>query len=260
MGFPISFSRVTGVEGWLMVMRRSKNGGRQWWWLLAESEKENRGLVSNGKKTRLRERGRELHRDEGAVLFFFLFLLTKLYVKTVLLGVPLRVQAAVVAEKAAKSIADLNIAEDSESSKGEPEEEESASDKETQGEETEDDKLRKSAYGFDFINGSVKKIVVAMKLIDLKFYVFFISQQNSNKREYTEQTAGKFKFCFLCSMYLEDTQVTQRNITYDVNPSFVLMDIDGLRVVVYVYELIDGEVKVDKIDFKKTTAPTHSAH
>ncbi|KAJ6671291.1 BAT2 DOMAIN PROTEIN [Salix viminalis] len=53
--------------------------------------------------------------------------------------------AAVVAEKAAKSIADLNIAEDSESSIGEPEEEESASDKETQGEETEDDKLRKSA-------------------------------------------------------------------------------------------------------------------
>nr|GMC62159.1 vacuolar protein sorting-associated protein 29 [Ipomoea batatas] len=45
------------------------------------------------------------------------------------------------------------------------------------------------------------------------------------------------------------------SITYDVNPSFVLMDIDGLRVVVYVYELIDGEVKVDKIDFKKTAAP-----
>jgi hypothetical protein len=61
-----------------------------------------------------------------------------------LLIVPLRVQAAVVAEKAAKSITDLNIAEDSESSKGEPEEEESASDKETKGEETEDDKLRKS--------------------------------------------------------------------------------------------------------------------
>ncbi|RVW82348.1 Vacuolar protein sorting-associated protein 29 [Vitis vinifera] len=49
------------------------------------------------------------------------------------------------------------------------------------------------------------------------------------------------------------------SITYDVNPSFVLMDIDGLRVVVYVYELIDGEVKVDKIDFKKT-ATTNSAH
>ncbi|CAL5325096.1 unnamed protein product [Camellia sinensis] len=44
------------------------------------------------------------------------------------------------------------------------------------------------------------------------------------------------------------------SITYDVNPSFVLMDIDGLRVVVYVYELIDGEVKVDKIDFKKMIA------
>ncbi|KAL6341574.1 hypothetical protein AAG906_032694 [Vitis piasezkii] len=36
------------------------------------------------------------------------------------------------------------------------------------------------------------------------------------------------------------------SITYDVNPSFVLMDIDGLRVVIYVYELIDGEVKVDQ--------------
>ena len=47
------------------------------------------------------------------------------------------------------------------------------------------------------------------------------------------------------------------SITYDVNPSFVLMDIDGLRVVVYVYELIDGEVKVDKIDFKKTTTASH---
>ncbi|KAF5933569.1 hypothetical protein HYC85_029740 [Camellia sinensis] len=44
------------------------------------------------------------------------------------------------------------------------------------------------------------------------------------------------------------------SITYDVDPSFVLMDIDGLRVVVYVYELIDGEVKVDKIDFKKMIA------
>ncbi|KAK1315060.1 Vacuolar protein sorting-associated protein 29 [Acorus calamus] len=48
------------------------------------------------------------------------------------------------------------------------------------------------------------------------------------------------------------------SVTYDVNPSFVLMDIDGLRVVVYVYELIDGEVKVDKIDFKKTA--TQSTH
>ncbi|KAK6163493.1 hypothetical protein DH2020_000357 [Rehmannia glutinosa] len=49
-------------------------------------------------------------------------------------------------------------------------------------------------------------------------------------------------------------------ITYDVNPSFVLMDIDGLRVVVYVYELIDGEVKVDKINFKKATTSTNLTH
>lgn len=38
-----------------------------------------------------------------------------------------------------------------------------------------------------------------------------------------------------------------------------MMDIDGLHLVVYVYELIDGEVKVDKIDFKKTST-SHSAH
>ncbi|KAK8943912.1 Vacuolar protein sorting-associated protein 29 [Platanthera guangdongensis] len=45
------------------------------------------------------------------------------------------------------------------------------------------------------------------------------------------------------------------SISYDVNPSFVLMDIDGLHVVLYVYELIDGEVKVDRIDFKKSSPP-----
>ena len=47
------------------------------------------------------------------------------------------------------------------------------------------------------------------------------------------------------------------SINQDVNPSFVLMDIDGFRAVVYVYELIDGEVKVDKIEFKKP--PTTSS-
>jgi len=30
-------------------------------------------------------------------------------------------------------------------------------------------------------------------------------------------------------------------------PSFVLMDVDGQRLVAYVYQLVDGEVKVDKI-------------
>lgn len=40
-------------------------------------------------------------------------------------------------------------------------------------------------------------------------------------------------------------------LSTDSAPSFVLMDIDGPRVVVYVYEIVDGDVKVDKIDFKK---------
>ena len=29
-------------------------------------------------------------------------------------------------------------------------------------------------------------------------------------------------------------------------PSFVLMDVDGTRLVAYVYQLVEGEVKVDK--------------
>ncbi|KAK6252015.1 hypothetical protein QUC31_013735 [Theobroma cacao] len=40
--------------------------------------------------------------------------------------------------------------------------------------------------------------------------------------------------------------VAYSSFTYDVKPSFAFMDIDGLSIGVYVYELID------KIDFKKT--------
>ncbi|KAJ1670151.1 Vacuolar protein sorting-associated protein 29 [Spiromyces aspiralis] len=34
-------------------------------------------------------------------------------------------------------------------------------------------------------------------------------------------------------------------------PSFVLMDIQGRDVIIYVYQLIDGEVKVDRIEYHK---------
>ncbi|KAG2501819.1 hypothetical protein HYH03_000318 [Edaphochlamys debaryana] len=34
-------------------------------------------------------------------------------------------------------------------------------------------------------------------------------------------------------------------------PSFVLMDLDGQKVTVYVYQLVDGEVRVEKIDYAK---------
>jgi len=36
-----------------------------------------------------------------------------------------------------------------------------------------------------------------------------------------------------------------------VIPSFVLMDIQSTTVVTYVYQLIDNEVKVERIEFKK---------
>ncbi|CAL5226877.1 g9750 [Coccomyxa viridis] len=44
------------------------------------------------------------------------------------------------------------------------------------------------------------------------------------------------------------------NVTEDVKPSFVLMDIDGSKANVYIYELDDDEVKVDKVEFSKDPA------
>ena len=37
----------------------------------------------------------------------------------------------------------------------------------------------------------------------------------------------------------------------DITPSFILMDIQSSTVVTYVYQLIDDEVKVDRIEYKK---------
>ncbi|CAG8495077.1 4389_t:CDS:2 [Paraglomus brasilianum] len=42
----------------------------------------------------------------------------------------------------------------------------------------------------------------------------------------------------------------------EVKPSFVLMDIQGSVVVTYIYQLIDGEVKVEKAEYRKTYDPT----
>jgi len=40
-------------------------------------------------------------------------------------------------------------------------------------------------------------------------------------------------------------------LTSDVNPSFVLMDIQGSNVVTFVYQLINDEIRITKLDFKK---------
>eukprot|EP00163_Fabomonas_tropica_P014986 TRINITY_DN2730_c0_g1_i1.p1 TRINITY_DN2730_c0_g1~~TRINITY_DN2730_c0_g1_i1.p1 ORF type:complete len:184 (+),score=50.77 TRINITY_DN2730_c0_g1_i1:195-746(+) len=41
------------------------------------------------------------------------------------------------------------------------------------------------------------------------------------------------------------------SFTTDVTPSFVLLDIQGAKVITYVYELVQGDVKVEKIEFSK---------
>ncbi|CEI88293.1 hypothetical protein G6F70_004993 [Rhizopus microsporus] len=44
--------------------------------------------------------------------------------------------------------------------------------------------------------------------------------------------------------------------TSDPIPSFVLMDIQGSNIVTYVYKLVDNEVKVEKIEYKKSIQDT----
>ena len=45
----------------------------------------------------------------------------------------------------------------------------------------------------------------------------------------------------------------------DITPSFALMDIQGPVVVTYVYQLIEGEVRVEKIAWRREVAPPISA-
>lgn len=40
--------------------------------------------------------------------------------------------------------------------------------------------------------------------------------------------------------------------TNAVTPSFVLMDLDGSKVTVYVYQLVEGEVKVERVEYFKS--------
>ncbi|KAL6046723.1 Vacuolar protein sorting-associated protein 29 [Balamuthia mandrillaris] len=41
-------------------------------------------------------------------------------------------------------------------------------------------------------------------------------------------------------------------LTHDATPTFVLMDIQGAHVITYVYQLQNDDVKVEKIEFKKS--------
>ncbi len=45
----------------------------------------------------------------------------------------------------------------------------------------------------------------------------------------------------------------------DPTPSFALMDIQGPVVVTYVYQLIEGEVRVEKIEYRKEPEPVREA-
>lgn len=60
--------------------------------------------------------------------------------------------------------------------------------------------------------------------------------------------------------HLKTKQKTQKKVSLflsflsssDIVPSFVLMDIQAGTIVTYVYQLIKDEVKVERIEYKKT--------
>src|SRR6266498_5136080 len=66
----------------------------------------------------------------------------------------------------------------------------------------------------------------------------------------------------LCSLSLSRIAIPL-NIIFNREPppSFALMDIQGSVVLNYVYQLIEGEVRVEKIEWRKETepAPCHAA-
>ncbi len=68
-----------------------------------------------------------------------------------------------------------------------------------------------------------------------------------------EFKAFKYEDRFLINPGSATGAFVQHGVT-QVKPSFVLMDIDGSKATVYVYELgSEGDVKVDKIEFTKPT-------
>lgn len=41
----------------------------------------------------------------------------------------------------------------------------------------------------------------------------------------------------------------------EATPSFALMDVQGPTIVTYVYQLVEGEVKVDKVEYRRPDPP-----
>lgn len=49
----------------------------------------------------------------------------------------------------------------------------------------------------------------------------------------------------------ENPDEQEQTSSDEVIPTFVLMDIQGTSIVLYIYKLIDGEIKVEKLDYQK---------
>lgn len=68
-------------------------------------------------------------------------------------------------------------------------------------------------------------------------------------------TGEPFSRLFIMSLKQSNTHSSAS----DPTPSFALMDIQGSVVVTYVYQLIEGEVRVEKIEWRKEQEPAIAA-
>ncbi|KIL60991.1 hypothetical protein M378DRAFT_874310 [Amanita muscaria Koide BX008] len=68
---------------------------------------------------------------------------------------------------------------------------------------------------------------------------------------------GAYTTCVFVPRFL-DPLLTHTPPQSDATPSFALLDIQGPIVVTYVYQLVEGEVRVEKIEWRKDTDTTLS--
>lgn len=57
--------------------------------------------------------------------------------------------------------------------------------------------------------------------------------------------------CLQCSPHLVSLTQNTNIPASDPTPSFALMDIQGTVLVTYVYQLVEGEVRVEKMEYRK---------
>jgi len=88
--------------------------------------------------------------------------------------------------------------------------------------------------------GDIEALAIAQHQLDVDIFISGHTHKFS-----THEHSGKF--------FINPGSATgsYSALEADVTPSFALMDIQSSTVVVYVYRLVNGEVKVERVEYKK---------